>query len=206
MAQRGLIKRTVLKEYWHQLGLNNKHVALIDFGWYGTQARCIDKIVTHEALTIDFDYYFYNLLPPYHQSWEDNSIRYNSYIRKKYNEFNSFPNEKDFIYVIPILDRIFSAPHPMVLELKERNGRIVPYYDVWNFKEWKTVEKIHKGIFQYCISNNTYNNSEIEILYKLYKEWRIFYDVYKELTCSSTYGSEIYNYNLIDYLERCLEP
>lgn len=145
----GQRERELLGKYFQGISLGSEKTAIIDLGWKCSMLRGVEKICALLGCHVDMTGFYLGT-----HSCNTAKLRVESYLLdhgESTGAENSFAL-KNYGFVIPVLELAFSAPHPSVLKIEERDGEVRPVYQDAPPRELERIkisEQILKGVMDY---------------------------------------------------------
>ena len=151
----------------NKLSKEDKHIAIIDIGWYGNMQINLEKTLKQIGDFIVSGYYI-GLVPKYSNK---KALKMTGYLfNTNDNSFENYIREKNFNSLFELL---FSADHGTVIKYKNDNNVVLSDFE-YSSEQLKKIQKLQNGALKFVkdISNNhvlrNIDYSKDDISYNIY--------------------------------------
>lgn len=137
-----------LVTYLNQINFKGK-VAIVDIGWFGNMQRSLDKVVEKAQIPAKVQG-FYLGLNPFSKVLSDD-VAHGFLFDRNYN-IELFRIKRTFNALFEIL---FTADHGTTLGYQEKNGKIAPVLDSWEYEknelrsDYNKINAVQKGALEF---------------------------------------------------------
>ena len=157
LKQVGREQRKKYFEYFQSIDLLSGKNAIVDLGWKGTTFKAIEKICEMEGYPVDLYGYYLATHP-----LEQKGTRVLGFAMNNGKPDKNLPIKAllDYGYTIHVMELIFSAPHPSILDVNMVNEKFSPTFQDTCSKERKRErisEKILNGVMDFVKEFNKIN-------------------------------------------------
>lgn len=148
----GKQERDNILKYFRSIGFFEKNIGVVDLGWKGSMLKSINKICKMEKISHSMSGFYLAT-----HTCTCDGLHMNSFLMHngRYKMPSPFSVLDESKYIVVLLELVFSAPFPSIINLKQDDNSIQPVYAELVSSEKdriKTYKKIEQGILA-CVEN-----------------------------------------------------